>query len=102
MCAFLYAGALGSSPYGALFADPEKGWRDVASAFTREFCSLLGLSAESPLYVAATAGAIALPTLVKMAGIMRDKKTEWSTVNELPVSLGICSPFYHYHYPCNL
>jgi hypothetical protein len=46
----------------------------------------LGLSAESPLYIAATAGAIALPTLLKMASIMKEKKTEWSTVNELPVS----------------
>lgn len=85
MCAFLYLPSLAGSPYARFFADPEKRWNDVAHSFTKEFCSLLGLSAESPLYIAATAGAIALPTLLKMAAIMKDKKTEWSTVNELPV-----------------
>lgn len=83
MCAFLYLPDGGD--YAHLFANPERAWADVAHAFTREFCSLLGLAAESPLYIAATAGAIALPTLLKMAAIMKDKKTEWSTVNELPV-----------------
>lgn len=83
MCAFLYLPDGGD--YAYLFADPERAWADAANAFTREFCSLLGLAAESPLYIAATAGAIALPTLLKMAAIMKDKKTEWSTVNELPV-----------------
>lgn len=85
MSAFLYIPTLHESPYAPLFADPERAWAQAAHAFTREFCSLLGLAAESPLYIAATAGAIALPTLLKMAAIMKDKKTEWSTVNELPV-----------------
>lgn len=89
MCAFLYLPDGGD--YAYLFADPERAWADAANAFTREFCSLLGLAAESPLYIAATAGAIALPTLLKMAAIMKDKKTEWSTVNELPVH----SPSFH-------
>lgn len=85
MCAFLFLPTLGASPYARLFADPARAWADAAEAFTREFCALLDLAAESPLYIAATAGAIALPTLLKMAAIMKDKKTEWSTVNELPV-----------------
>jgi len=85
MCAFLFLQSPEKSPYSRIFADPEKSWNDVAHSFTKEFCSLLGLSAESPLYIAATAGAIALPTLLKMASIMKEKKTEWSTVNELPV-----------------
>jgi hypothetical protein len=85
MCAFLFSQSLGNSPYSKMFSDPEKSWNDAAQSFTKEFCSLLGLSAESPLYIAATAGAIALPTLLKMAAIMKEKKTEWSTVNELPV-----------------
>lgn len=97
--AFAFQTRLKSSPYAPLFADPEKCFNDVANAFTKEFCSLLGLSAESPLYIAATAGAIALPTLMKMAAIMKDKKTGWSTVNELPVRLpffppAVCSPHY--------
>lgn len=85
MCAFLYFPKLAPSPYGKPFLDPEKSWEDVAHSFTKEFCSLLGLSAESPLYIAATAGAIALPTLLKMTSIMKEKRTEWTTQHELPV-----------------
>lgn len=76
---------LRGSPYAALF-DTSTAWEDVAQFFTREFCSLLGLSADSPLYLAATAGAIALPTLLKLQTIMKAKRTEWTSENELPVS----------------
>lgn len=82
--ALAYQSNLEQSPYRHIFHD-HGAWDDVASSFTREFCSLLGLSAESPLYVAATAGAIALPTLLKLATIMKVKKTEWTTQEELPV-----------------
>lgn len=74
-----------SSPYASIFNSPSA-WDDVAQFFTREFCSLLGLSADSPLYIAATAGAIALPTLLKLQTIMKAKRTEWTSENELPVS----------------
>jgi hypothetical protein len=87
ICAFLYVPTLLQSPYGKPFMEPEKTWDDVAHSFTKEFCSLLGLSAESPLYIAATAGAIALPTLLKMTSIMKEKKTEWTSQNELPVCI---------------
>jgi len=96
MCAFLFLQSPEKSPYSRIFADPEKSWNDVAHSFTKEFCSLLGLSAESPLYIAATAGAIALPTLLKMASIMKEKKTEWSTVNELPAEIAL-PPGYQFH-----
>ena len=74
------------SPYGSTF-DMEDAFDQMAVAFTRDFCSLLGMSAESPLYIAVTAGAIALPTLEKMASIMKDKRTEWTTAHEMPVEL---------------
>lgn len=76
---------LQQSPYRRIFHN-DSAWEEVASSFTREFCSLLGLSADSPLYIAATAGAIALPTLLKLQTIMKEKRTEWTTQNELPVS----------------
>lgn len=75
---------LDDSPYQHIFNNPTA-WSDVAHSFTREFCSLLGLSADSPLYIAATAGAIALPTLLKLQTIMKAKRTEWTTQDELPV-----------------
>lgn len=77
---------LAQSPYGRLFHD-DGAWNDLAHSFTREFCYLLGLSADSPLYIAATAGAIALPYLLKSQAIMKKRRTEWTTLNELPVRL---------------
>jgi len=96
MCALLFFDTLFQSPYGKPFLEPEKTWEDVAHSFTKEFCSLLELSAESPLYIAATAGAIALPTLLKMTSIMKEKKTEWTSQNELPVEIPL-PPAYHFH-----
>ncbi|KAI9705909.1 MAG: hypothetical protein M1836_005315 [Candelina mexicana] len=84
-CALAFRPNLEHSPYRRTFHN-DSAWDDVANSFTREFCSLLGLSADSPLYVAATAGAIALPTMLKLQNIMREKKTEWTSQNELPVS----------------
>ena len=77
---------LAQSPYRRIFHN-EDAWEDLANSFTREFCSLLGLSADSPLYIAATAGAIALPTLLKLQTIMKEKRTEWTTQHELPVCI---------------
>lgn len=94
--AFAYLPTIHSSPYASLFSDPERMWADVAQSFTKEFCSLLGLSAESPLYIATTAGAIALPTLLKMTSIMKEKKTEWSTRDELAVEIPL-PPRYSFH-----
>ncbi|KAF5021593.1 hypothetical protein F66182_6375 [Fusarium sp. NRRL 66182] len=81
-CAMAYASNLVDSPYSHIF-ETDSAFEDVALSFTREFCSLLGLSAESPLYVAVTAGSIALPRLIKYTTYMREKKTEWTTENEL-------------------
>lgn len=81
-CAMVYAPNLEDSPYRQIF-EIESAFEDVSTSFTREFCSLLGLSAESPLYMAVTAGSIALPRLIKYTTYMKEKKTEWTTENEL-------------------
>ncbi|KAL7620284.1 hypothetical protein AAE478_009277 [Parahypoxylon ruwenzoriense] len=81
-CAMVYHKNLPGSPYGHIF-DISLAFEEVAASFTREFCSLLGLSAESPLYVAATAGTLALPQLVKYTTKTKAKGTEWTTANEL-------------------
>ena len=82
--AIAYKSNLMESPYWHIF-NTGAAWDEVARSFTREFCSILGLAADSPVYVAATAGAIALPNLLKLASIMKEKRTEWTTQNELPV-----------------
>jgi hypothetical protein len=85
MGAMAYWQNVQESPYRRIFYN-DSAWEEVAHSFNREFCSLLGLSADSPLFIAATAGAIALPYLLKMQSIMKEKRTEWTTQNELPVS----------------
>ncbi|KAF9889936.1 hypothetical protein FE257_006810 [Aspergillus nanangensis] len=95
MGAMAFCPNLQDSPYRTIFNNPSA-WEDVAHSFTREFCSLLGLSADSPLYVAATAGAIALPTLLKLQSIMKAKRTEWTSENELPVEIPL-PPSYLFH-----
>ncbi|EEP81761.1 conserved hypothetical protein [Uncinocarpus reesii 1704] len=95
MGAMAFCPNLEESPYKSIFVNPWA-WFDVAAAFTREFCALLGLSADSPLYIAATAGAIALPTLLKLQAIMKEKRTEWTTQNELPVEIPL-PPSYLFH-----
>ncbi len=86
--AILFRSNLEESPYHRLF-NTETAWSEVSNSFTREFCSLLGLSPSSPLYIACTAGAIALPTLLKLASIVKEKRTEWTTQNELPVEIAL-------------
>jgi hypothetical protein len=86
---------LSDSPYNIRFNNATA-WDEVATSFTREFCSLLELSADSPLYVAATAGAIALPTLMKLQTIQKQKRTEWTSQNELPVETPL-PPSYRFH-----
>jgi E3 ubiquitin-protein transferase RMND5 len=81
-CAMVYSSNITTSPYHTIF-ETSAAFSDVALSFTREFCSLLGLSAESPLYVAVTAGAIALPQLLKYTTFTKEKRTEWTTENEL-------------------
>lgn len=80
--ALVFTTNLSESPYAGLFI-PETSFDDIASSFTREFCSLLGLSAESPLYVAATAGAISLPRLMKYVEQITAARASWTTAQEL-------------------
>lgn len=88
------------SPYRSLF-NISSTFDEVASSFTREFCSLLGLSAESPLYVAVTAGALALPNLVKWTSINKAKGTAWTTQNELAFETPLPkSMLYHSIFVC--
>ncbi|KAG9998223.1 regulator of gluconeogenesis Rmd5, partial [Aureobasidium melanogenum] len=81
-----FAPALTSSPYKTVFFN-EDAWEHAASSFIREFCAMLGLSEKSPLYTAATAGAIALPVLEKLERVMGEVGGQWTSVNELPVEI---------------
>lgn len=101
--ALVFQSNLADSPYATLFSssDPDSGFDDIASSFTREFCSLLGLSAESPLYVAATAGTISLPRLMKYIGQMAAARASWTTTSELAFETPLPrSMIYHSIFVC--
>ncbi|KAK0664597.1 CTLH/CRA C-terminal to lish motif domain-containing protein [Cercophora samala] len=99
-CSMAFAPNIAASPYKQIFAI-DTAFSDVASSFTREFCSLLGLSAESPLYLAATAGALALPQLMKYTQKTLAKGTEWTTSNEMAFETPLPeSMLYHSIFVC--
>jgi hypothetical protein len=81
-----FSTALAESPYKTVFFNQHT-WEEVSASFTREFCSMLGLSSTSPLYTAVTAGAIALPILDKVEKVMVASRGQWTSVNELPVEI---------------
>ncbi|KAJ1338900.1 hypothetical protein BSLG_006537 [Batrachochytrium salamandrivorans] len=86
MCSILFITKLSLSPYANLL-NPHL-WSDIQTTFTRDFCQLIGLSSDSPLFIAVTAGTTALPTIIKMSSIMKDKSgLEWSQQGELPVEI---------------
>lgn len=60
---------LAESPYASRFYNQSL-WDEAIQSFTREYCSILGLSAESPLYIAATAGIISMSTFQKAQQVM--------------------------------
>lgn len=89
------------SPYASMFGSGPEAFDEVANNFTREFCSLLGLSAESPLYVAVTAGAVALPRLMKYMEMAKERRTEWTTSHELAFEIPLPkSMIYHSIFVC--
>lgn len=103
LTALIFTPNLPSSPYRHLLpsinnstSSDNDAWSHVALLFTREFCSLLNLSADSPLYLALTAGATALPRIQKLQSITKEKRTSWTTPHELPVEIPL-PPSYRFH-----
>lgn len=99
MGCLLWTGRLGTCPYPDLFSSYQ--WEDIAQKFTRECCSLLGQSYESPLHVTLLAGSQALPTLLKMATVLASKKQEWQLLKQLPVEIELSKEFqFHSIFAC--
>lgn len=93
--AIAFSSNINESPYRSRLNTTDA-WEEVAISFTKDFCALLELSADSPLYIATTAGAIALPPLLKLQAIQKQKKAEWTSQNELPVETPLPAS-YQYH-----
>ncbi|KAJ3076862.1 hypothetical protein HDU98_011723 [Podochytrium sp. JEL0797] len=86
MCCLLYTKNIADSPYKDL--TDTTAWTDLSVQFTRDFCLLLNLPAESPLHTCISAGVSALPTIIKMSSILKEQSgLEWSSQGELPVEI---------------
>ena len=101
--AVIYASNLPQSPYRTMFTSSgiKSAFDEACTSFMHDFCSLLGLSSESPLYIAVTAGAIALPQLLKYTSRVKEKRTEWTTEAELAFETPLpASMVYHPIFVC--
>ncbi|CDS08730.1 hypothetical protein LRAMOSA10091 [Lichtheimia ramosa] len=85
MTSIIYYRDLTTSPYADLCSPTL--WIEIRQEFQRDFCSLLSMSAESPLYASVLVGTTALPVILKLYKIVSATKTEWSQQDELPVEL---------------
>lgn len=74
-----------SSPYQLLFTTDR--WVEIYDTFTRDACLLLGVSVNSPLSICVNAGCIAIPALLNIKQIMKDRQVAgiWNGKDELPV-----------------
>jgi len=74
------------SPYADL-ASPNL-YTDIDPMFARDYCASLGMSRQIPLKVVADiGGGGALARIEKGRKLMRERKSEWSQTDELPVRL---------------
>ena len=70
--------------------------------FASEFCRSLNMSKEPPLKVVTDiGGGGALAKIAKVRGVMKEKRTEWSTSQELPVEIPLSNEYrYHSVFAC--
>jgi hypothetical protein len=96
---YLPISRLQSSPYADL-ASPTL-HLDLEPMFAKEYCASLGMSRQVPLRVVGDiGGGGALARIEKGRKVMRERKSEWSQADELPVrandnSLPYCSDIHH-------
>lgn len=100
-----------ASPYKDLFPKEEGSSDETPAAlvdglyhapylvqlFSSEYCVSLGMSKDLLLKVVTDiGGGGALAKIAKVRGVMKEKRTNWSTVSELPVEIPV-PPEYRYH-----
>lgn len=87
MSSLIYYKNLKASPNPEIFKLPT--YEKLSWLFSAEFCLLIGLSPESPIYLAALSGTLALPVLAKIEALIKTRKAEWTTKNELPTEIDL-------------
>lgn len=76
---------IGSSPYKCLL-DSEM-WVEIYETFTKDACTLLGITVNSPLTTCINAGCTAIPALLNIKQVMMQRQVAgiWNGKDELPV-----------------
>jgi len=93
--AFLPLSRLKTSPYADL-ASPSLHF-DLEPLFAKEYCASLGMSRQVPLRVVGDiGGGGALARIEKGRKVMRERKSEWSQADELPIEIPL-PPENRYH-----
>ncbi|XP_065828582.1 E3 ubiquitin-protein ligase RMND5A-like [Oscarella lobularis] len=97
-----YAGkGLSTSPY-AFLLDPVY-WTEACDEFMKEACALSGLPVTSHLSAGLAAGCSALPNLLQIKSVLRQRHVHdmWSAMDELPIEIDIGSEqLYHSIFAC--
>ncbi|CAK5264255.1 unnamed protein product, partial [Mycena citricolor] len=98
--AYLPLAKLQTSPYSDL-ASPSLHF-DLEPLFAKEYCASLGMSRQVPLRVVGDiGGGGALARIEKGRKIMRESKSEWSQVDELPIEIPLSAENrYHSIFTC--
>ncbi|XP_059554126.1 E3 ubiquitin-protein transferase RMND5B isoform X2 [Myotis daubentonii] len=92
---------LEKSPYCHLLDTSH--WAEICETFTRDACSLLGLSVESPLSVSFASGCVALPVLMNIKAVIEQRQCTgvWSHKDELPIEIELgMKCWYHSVFAC--
>lgn len=93
--AYLPLSRLQESPYADL-ASPNLHF-DLEPLFAKEYCASLGMSRQLPLRVVGDiGGGGALARIEKGRKVMRERKSEWSQTDELPIEISL-QPENRYH-----
>jgi len=97
---FLPEEKLRTSPYADL-ADPSL-HTDLEPLFAKEYCASLGMSRQVPLRVVGDiGGGGALARIEKGRKVMRERKSEWSQTDELPIEIPLpAENRYHSIFAC--
>lgn len=87
------------TPYADLLSPAR--WAELAQEFARQACSLMGRAYDSPLAVTLAAGAVALPPLLKLLGVMEKGGQDLRSCGQLPLEIELGAEFvFHSIFAC--
>lgn len=95
MGALVYHNNVQNSPYALYYSDLL--WDEAKMTMRNNFCVLMKIPFQCPIYTTVAVGHVALPRLLKMKSVFTDKhENRWSEQNEIPMDIELSSK-YQYH-----